>query len=150
MINQNTIKQSLVDTLKADVTLRDLLKTGKGDGSIFVGSGYPLKTPLRFILVSTFGTQQDIDEVKMEYTSVAVTIAVKESKNSAGDDVEVANIAARVNTLVDETPTAFTLPDDLIANVSRESSLAPELETVGTVSYLISQERYELMTTAKV
>ena len=150
MINKNTVKQSLLDTLNGDVTLCGLLKVGKGSGAVFLGPDFPTKPPQRFVLVSILSSQQELDETKFEFTGVAFTIAVKATPNSNGDDEALNDITQRIDALVDETPAALTLADDLIVTLSHDSTLSADTETISSTTYLISQERYELITTAKV
>ena len=148
LLNIYEVLNSLKSTLNDDGDLCGLLQ-GSGKGRVVIGSDFPKDPSPRFLSLFTFPSIQDIESTELEFTTIGVTIGVLASHDSDKDLDILSQIADRVNTLVHNTPSALTLTNSVIGHLSREGSLPPELDTINTEEFLVSQERFELLTTTK-
>lgn len=148
MLNLNEVLTSVQTTLNDDATLCELLLSS-GKDRVYIGPDFPQEVSERFLLLSILSNLQDIDPTEIEFSTLAVSVAVKVSFDSNRDLQLVSEIGTRVNTLLHNVPSALTLTNDLIGHISREGSLPPDTDTIGEEDFLISQERFELLTTTK-
>lgn len=148
MLNLNEVLTSVQTTLNDDGTLCGLLLSS-GKDRVYIGPDFPQEVSERFLSLSILSNLQDIDPTEIEFSTLAVSVAVKVSFDSDRDLALIYEIAARVNTLLHNVPSALTLTNDLIGHISREGSLPPDTDTIGEEDFLITQERYELLTATK-
>lgn len=148
MLNLNEVLTSVQTTLNDDSALCEVLLSS-GKDRVYIGPDFPQEVSERFLLLSILSNIQDIDPTEVEFSTLAVSVAVKVSFDSNRDLEVIYEIAARVNTLLHNVPSALTLTNDLISHISREGSLPPDTDLIGEEEFLISQERYELLTTTK-
>lgn len=148
MLNLHEVLTSAQTTLNDDSALCGLLLSS-GKDRVYIGPDFPQEVSERFISLAILSNIQDIDPTEIEFSTLSVSIGVKVSYDSDRDLDLVFQIAKRVNTLFHNVPTALTLTDDLISHISREGSLPPDTDRIGEEDFLISQERFELLTTTK-
>ena len=139
---------SLQSTLNDDGELCGLLDSS-GKGRVYIGPDFPKTPSPRFLSVFVFPSIQDVQATELEFTTIGVTIAVLATHDSNEDLDILSQLAQRVNTLIHNTPSALTLTNDNIGHISREGSLPPDIDTISSEDFLVSQERFELLTTTK-
>ena len=148
MLNLSEVLTSVQTTLNDDLTLRSILGSS-GKGRIYIGPDFPPMADERFISLAILSNVQDVEMTEQEVTTLGVTIAVLAAYDDNRDLALIYEISTRVNTLLHNQPSAMTLTNDLIGHISREGSLPPDTDEIGSDQYLIAQERFELLTTTK-
>jgi len=142
------VLNSLKSTLNDDGELCGLLQSS-GKGRVYIGPDFPKDPPERFLSIFLLSDVQDIESTELNFSTIGVTIAVLAAHDNDFDLDILSQIAKRVDALVHNTPSALTLTNDLIGHLSREGSLPPDVDTIGSEEFLVSQEGFELLTTTK-
>lgn len=147
-MNLNELLTSAQTTLNDDLALSEKLERS-GKGRVYVGPDFPRDAPPRFLSLAVLSHVQDIDTIELEFTTLGVTAAVLATFDSDDDLLALNDITQRVNTLLHNQTSAITLTNDLISYISREGSLPPDTDRIGSEEFLVTQERFELLTITK-
>ena len=149
MLDQNELLTSVQSTLNDDLALSEKLQRS-GRGRVYIGPDFPTEPSPRFLSLAVLSNFQELDGHELEFTTLGVSVAVLSTFDNDEDLSALNDISQRVNTLLHNKPSAVTLTNDLISHISREGSLPPDTDKVGSEEFLVSQERFEILTTTKV